>query len=257
MQDEESLLPITPVKNPIFFKNPASYEQHNLVVRALLETFGTCILTFAACSAPVPDMYLSSKDFLPSAIVVFVAICGLIFTIGDFTGCHINPAVTLAMFLVGATSWVTSLVYVVAQLVGGIAGAALARFLFSNHSSGETHLASDATIIGGLSFEALGTFILVMVVLRCCVQLDVRMPLTPATQTCAPFIIGLTVTMVSLLGADVTGASLNPARSLGPAVIWNDWTDQWIYWVAPPVGASVASLVFYLMRIALRFKKQK
>jgi aquaporin Z len=137
--------------------------------------------------------------------------------------------------------------YVVAQLLGGIAGAGILTLVFPalgeigrnnpGVNLGVPALGPDVTIAGGLIMEAVMTFFLVLVIFGTAV--DAR-----GAKAIAPLAIGLIITMDILAGGRITGAAMNPARAFGPEVVQQDFTNWWIYWVGPIVGGLIAAFAY-------------
>lgn len=163
----------------------------------------------------------------------------MIYALGHVSGAHFNPAVTAA-FAVGRHFPAARVVpYWAAQVGGAIVGAALLRSTLGDAPLGVTHPAgSDAQ---ALVWEAVLTFFLMLVIVA--VATDTR-----AVGNVAAIAIGGTVALGALVGGPISGASLNPARSLGPAIVSGDLSALWIYLVAPPGGAIAAAVVYRYLR---------
>jgi aquaporin TIP len=179
-----------------------------------------------------------------------LAIAALVAATANISGGHVNPAVTFAQMLSGKMSFAKSVVYIAAQLGGAAVGALLLKAVIAGpleaglgaHGLGSTLLLENQVGDGagaGLVVEIILTFVLVFVVFATAV--DPR-----GNATIAPLAIGLAVLIDHFVGIPLTGASMNPARSFGPALVANVWTDWWIYWVGPLVGGGIAGLVYEL-----------
>ncbi len=175
---------------------------------------------------------------------------------GHISGGHYNPAVTVALFISGKISAIKSVAYIVVQLLGAVVAALVLKQLFdeSNVSFTSTVPAinydgdGDAVIVGrtnAIILEFILTFFLVYVIHG--VAIDSR-----GAQAIAPLAIGLTVTMSILMAGPLTGATMNPARHFGPALVDGQWKDTWIYWVAPIAGGVLASIVHNYILIPRR-----
>ena len=186
------------------------------------------------------------------AIAHGLAIAMLVATIGHLSGAHINPAVTFAAVITKRIGITQGALYIVTQLVGAIVAALLIGSLIpatlgGGLGAGAGTLGSHAispiiTPVQGLVVEIILTSILVFVVFG--TAIDKR-----GAGTIAPLAIGFAVMIAHFVGVPLTGASMNPARTLGPAVAAAAWADHWIYWVGPLVGAAVAGLVYqYLFK---------
>nr|AHA84128.1 plasma membrane integral protein ZmPIP2-7 [Phaseolus vulgaris] len=180
----------------------------------------------------------------------------LVYCTAGISGGHINPAVTLGLFLGRKVSLVRALLYIVAQCAGAISGAGLAEAFqksFYNRYGGGANTVSDGYNKGtALGAEIIGTFVLVYTVFSATdPKRNARDSHVPVL---APPSIGFAVFMAHLATIPITGTGINPARSFGPAVIFNNdkaWDDQWIYWVGPFIGAAVAAFYHqYILRAA-------
>nr|AMR70510.1 plasma membrane intrinsic protein [Vigna unguiculata] len=178
----------------------------------------------------------------------------LVYCTAGISGGHINPAVTFGLFLGRKVSLVRALLYMVAQCAGAICGAGLAKGFqksFCNRYGGGANSVSDGYNKGtAVGAEIIGTFVLVYTVFSATdPKRNARDSHVPVL---APLPIGFAVFMVHLATIPITGTGINPARSFGPAVIFNNdkvWDDQWIYWVGPFVGAAVAAFYHqYILR---------
>jgi MIP family channel proteins len=171
----------------------------------------------------------------------------LIASLGAVSGGHFNPAVTLAATILRRIDPIDGVVYILAQLSGGVLGALLVKaFLLDEGRAGHYGTPQISPLIGGafqgMLIEAIGTFLLVLAV--CGTAFNPR-----ARREWAPLAIGLTLGMAVMVLGPLTGASLNPARWFGPALIGNFFHDGWAYVVGPVLGATVAA-IFYRFVIA-------
>ena len=159
-----------------------------------------------------------------------------IFAFGHLSGGHFNPAVTVAMAIDGRTTPTDAVGYIVAQVVGGIAAAGLVLVLWSQEAVAGTITApgSGFSDIQAVVFEAVLTAIFLLVILSS----------TKHASSLAALAIPLTLVAIHLVAVPFTGSSVNPARSIGPALIGGDLSSLWIYLVAPILGAVVAALVY-------------
>ncbi|KAL6611226.1 hypothetical protein ACP70R_022895 [Stipagrostis hirtigluma subsp. patula] len=178
----------------------------------------------------------------------------LVYCTAGISGGHINPAVTFGLFLARKVSLVRALLYIIAQCLGAMCGVGLVKAFqsayFVRYGGGANELASGYSRGTGLAAEIIGTFVLVYTVFSATdPKRNARDSHVPVL---APLPIGFAVFMVHLATIPITGTGINPARSLGAAVIYNKdkaWDDQWIFWVGPLVGAAIAAFYHqYILR---------
>jgi aquaporin Z len=169
-------------------------------------------------------------------------VAGLAYAYGAISGAHVNPAVTFAVALRGRIKWQDAVIYWVAQFVGAVLGAGALFVAFGGASSGlgATLPAAGVTPMQAIVVEALLTFLLANAVLH-----------TAERKSGTPFAglaIGLTLAAAILMGGSLTGASLNPARTFGPALFTNHLDVLWIYLVGPAAGAGLAALAYRALK---------
>ncbi|KRG04673.1 aquaporin isoform X5 [Drosophila mojavensis] len=210
------------------------------------ELFGTAILVYVGCLGCTHSPSISNSAFQASfafGLAVLIAIqC-----FGCVSGAHINPAVTLASLVYEQITWFMAIYYVVAQILGGLIGyglliASLPKNMLTNEMTPRgacvTFVVSNLPYWQGFLIEFLITAVLICV---CCGIWDQR---NAEQKDSIPIRFGLTVGCIAIAGAQYTGASMNPARSLAPAVWNNSWEHHWIYWVAPLVASLITSLAY-------------
>nr|XP_043631859.1 probable aquaporin PIP2-5 [Erigeron canadensis] len=170
----------------------------------------------------------------------------LVYCTAGISGGHINPAVTFGLFLARKVSLIRAFMYMVAQCLGAICGVglvkALNKGLYNKYGGGANTLADGYNKGTGLGAEIIGTFVLVYTVFSA--TDPKRSARDSHVPVLAPLPIGFAVFMVHLATIPITGTGINPARSLGAAVIYNKdkaWDDQWIFWVGPFIGAAIAA----------------
>jgi aquaporin PIP len=178
----------------------------------------------------------------------------LVYCTAGISGGHINPAVTFGLFLARKVSLVRALLYMVAQCLGAMCGVGLVKAFqsayFHRYGGGANSLAAGYSKGTGLAAEIIGTFVLVYTVFSA--TDPKRSARDSHVPVLAPLPIGFAVFMVHLATIPITGTGINPARSLGAAVIYNNdkaWDDQWMFWVGPMVGAAIAAFYHqYILR---------
>ncbi|MCL2332602.1 MAG: aquaporin [Actinomycetia bacterium] len=216
--------------------------------RYLAEAIGTMVLTFMGCGAAVVLGAKVGGGHLAVAFAFGLSIVACAYVIGNVSGCHINPAVSLGVLLNGGMKVVDFVGYVISQIIGALAGASLLKILVGfgvkdlTGGLGSNGLAGvGGSVAAGLFVEIILTFIFVLVILGVTSK--------EKFGSVAGLVIGLTLTFVHIVGIPLTGTSVNPARSIGPAVFAGGaaLTDLWIFIVGPLAGAALAALVFRLV----------
>lgn len=209
--------------------------------RALLaEGIGTFSLVFAGCGAIVVEARTGALGAIGVAAAFGLVIMAMVYAVGHVSGAHLNPAVSVAFALTRHFPWPRVAAYVCAQSAGALAGAALlAAAVGDDGRLGATVPSGSA----GRAFavEVALTFFLMFVIMA--VATDTR-----AVGEAAALAIGGTVALDALVGGPLTGASMNPARSLGPAALAGELGSLWIYVLAPVVGAALGGLAYQLVR---------
>lgn len=209
--------------------------------RAGAELVGTYVLVTVGCGAIVVDTLTGALTHLGIALTFGLVIMVMIAATGHLSGAHFNPAVTLAFALTRHFPWRDVPLYLGAQLLGAAGGALTLRALFPQA------VTLGATLPSGSALQSLGLEILLTAVLMfviMAVATDTR-----AVGQLAALAIGGTVALDALWGGPISGASMNPARSFGPALVAAVWRDHWIYWLGPISGASLGALVYQWLRV--------
>lgn len=210
------------------------------VWKALLSEFiGTFTLVFIGASA-VALTIGQGGSLLTSAFAFGLALMTIIYVWGTYSGAHVNPAVSFGFAVAGQMNWGLMLGYWIAQLLGGIAAAALVAYFFGTSTGAGASIGSltNSNAWAAVLMEAFLTFFLVLAYL-----FIYRNPMQALVSGLA---VGLVLTFAFLTGGALTGASTNPARSLGPAIFSNNMGTYWIYVVGPLLGALVAALIYKL-----------
>ena len=210
-------------------------------MKALVAEFiGTFALVFAGCGAIAVNSQTNALGHVGVAIAFGLVIACMIYALGHISGAHFNPAASVGFAVGRHFPWPRVGAYVVAQIAGATVGAVFLRAtLGANVDLGVTHPAGSD--LQSLAWEVALTFFLVLVITA--VATDTR-----AVGDAAALAIGGTVTMGALVGGPISGASMNPARSIGPALVSGDLAGIWIYVVGPVAGAVGAAVVYRSLR---------
>ncbi len=216
------------------------------------EAFGTCVLTLFGCgSAAIAGSILGT---LGIAMAFGLSIIAMAFVIGNISGCHINPALSFGMFLDKRLSGKDLAGYWVAQFIGGIVAAAILFFIIQSSwflgGVGMTGLGANGYEAASSVGLSLGGAIVVEVILSCIFVLAALG--STANEKTAPYagiIIGLTLTFVHIMGIPLTGTSVNPARSFGPALMMLPYdplafSQVWVFIFAPLAGGALAAVLW-------------
>ena len=210
--------------------------------RAAAEAIAAFALVFAGCGAIVADSrYDGALGTVGIALVFGLIIMVMVYATGHLSGAHINPAVTLAFTVTRHFPGRDAVAYIAAQVLGALAGALLLLAVWTDRPAA---LGATVPSIGSgsaLVYEIVLTAFLMFVIMA--VATDTR-----AVGAAAAIAIGGTVGLDALFGGPSERASMNPARSLGPAVAAGEWTDAWIYLVGPVLGAVAGALAYQLVR---------
>jgi aquaporin Z len=220
-------------------------------IKLVAEFIGTFWLVLGGCGSAVLAAAFPGVGIglLGVSFAFGLTVLTMAFAIGHISGCHLNPAVTLGLAASGRFKWNEVVPYWIAQVIGGIAAAALLYLIASGKAGFELsgglasngygeHSPGKYSLTAGLITEVTMTFMFLMIILG---ATDRRAP-----QGFAPIAIGLALTLIHLISIPVTNTSVNPARSTGPALIVGGWALQqlWLFWVAPLVGAALAGTLY-------------
>ena len=224
----------------------------------IAEFIGTAVLVIFGCGSAVAAnamldaqgvMVALSFSTLAISVAFGLVIVAMAYSVGNVSGCHINPAVSLGMLIAGRMSVTDFIGYVISQLLGGIAGAAVLmgilggiEYGLGTNGYGADASAMDATLAQALAIEVVLTFVFVFTILGVTSKVQ--------NSSVAGIVIGLTLTLVHILGVPFTGTSVNPARSFGPALFMGGeaLSQVWVFIVAPLIGAAIAAIVFKLLQ---------
>ena len=214
----------------------------------ILECIGTAVLVLFGCGTAVV-----TGDVVATSLAFGLAIIALAYVIGPVSGCHVNPAVSLAMLITKKMDIKEFICYVVAQVIGAIVGAGILYAVLKWSTLGVANLGTNGyaeasalglNLYGALLVEVLLTFVFIYAILG--VTND------ESKGSVAGLVIGLTLTFVHLLGIKLTGTSVNPARSIGPAIFAGGEAlkQVWVFVAAPLVGSVLASITFLNLNVA-------
>jgi aquaporin NIP len=207
---------------------------------AAAEAIGTFALVFAGAGAVMVDAKTHALGHIGVAITFGLVIMAMIYAVGHISGAHFNGAVTFAFTLTRHFPWTRAVVYWAAQLTGALAAAAVLRGSLGNIAHVGATLPAGSQ---GQSFlwEVVLSAILMFVIMA--VATDTR-----AVGEAAAIAIGGTIGLDAMFGGPISGASMNPMRSMGPAFVSGDLHALWLYIVAPVVGASIGALLYQFVR---------
>jgi MIP family channel proteins len=215
--------------------------------RGVAELVGAFALTFVGAGS-----IMASGDLLAVAVAHGLILAIMVSALGHISGGHFNPAITFGFLIAGRIVPLLAVVYWVAQFVGATLAALFLRWIFPDvfvdrAQLGAPRLSPAIAVAPGLVLELIMTFFLAWVVFA--TAADPR----GAFQQIAGFAIGLTIAADILMGGPLTGAAMNPARAFGPQLVGNHWSDGWIWYIGPLIGAGIAALAYeYLYLRPLR-----
>ncbi len=219
--------------------------------RFVAELIGTFILVFGGCGSAVFAAAFPSVGIglLGVSLAFGLTVLGCAYALGPVSGCHLNPAVSVGLAVAGRFSFRELPIYVIAQLIGAAIASVLLLMLLQATPAGYdasvsglaangygAHSPGKYSMVAGLIGEIVLTFIFLTVILGATAR--------AASAAQAGLAIGLTLTLVHLVGIPLTNLSVNPARSTGPALLVGGWAlkQLWLFWVAPLIGAVIAGL---------------
>jgi aquaporin Z len=220
----------------------------------LAELVGTFVLVFGGVGSAV--LAGSHIGFAGISLAFGLSLLAMVYTIGPISGCHVNPAVTLGVFLVRKINAKDAAFYMAAQVIGAVIASAVILFIANGAAGGYSAAASGLgadgyglhspdhySLAAGFAAEVVLTMFLVLTVLG---ATDIAAPVGFAGLA-----IGLVLTLIHLVGIPITNTSVNPARSIGPALFVGGWALQqlWMFIVAPFLGAVVAAVVYLAIRL--------
>lgn len=220
----------------------------------IAEFIGTLVLVFFGCGVAV----ISGGNLVATSLAFGLSIVAMAYVIGNISGCHVNPAVSLAMYLSKKMTLKEFAYYVIAQILGSVAGIAILYLILNDSSIGVASLGTngygvlsttDISLLSAIIIEVILTFVFIYTILG--VTSD------DSKSSISGLVIGLTLTFVHLLGIRLTGTSVNPARSLAPAIFLGGEAlkQVWVFIVAPLVGSVIATYTFKYLNTTKNTKK--
>lgn len=205
----------------------------------IAEFIGTFALVFAGAGSVVVNAQTGALGNTGIAFVFGFVIAAMIYAIGHISGAHINPAVTIAFWLGKKFDKKDVLPYISSQILGAIFASLLILLVLGGDAFVGATLPKDGNFMQSFYLEIILTFFLMFVIVG---------STSSNYQQFAGLAIGLTVGLDALFGGPISGASMNPARSFGPALISGNFSYHWIYWVAPILGAALAVLAYNVIK---------
>ena len=201
----------------------------------LIELVGTFILVYAITSAATVYSKSGQLGVIGIGLVHAFVLTAIVFAIGYKSGAHVNPAVTVAFLITKRMNAIDGIFYIIFQIIGGILAASVVFAILGPAISSSVTLPADNNVLRAFLLEIAMTFTLVYIVLTTAAT---------ASNKIAPLAglaIGLTLGFNVIFGGSISGGSLNPARSFGPALITGNLSYNWIYWIAPVIGGLIAA----------------
>ena len=210
--------------------------------RAAAEAIAAFALVFAGCGAIVADArYDGALGTVGIGLVFGLIIMVMVYATGHLSGAHINPAVTVAFTLTRHFAARDAVAYVAAQLAGAVAGALVLLAVWPDQPAALGATVPSVAAGSALAYEVVLTAVLMFVIVA--VATDTR-----AVGAAAAIAIGGTVALDALFAGPVSGGTMNPARSFGPALAAGEWSDFWIYVAGPVIGAALGAFAYQLVR---------
>jgi aquaporin NIP len=214
----------------------------DLARRAAAEAIGAFALVFAGCGAIVTDAeHPGALGVVGIALVFGLVVMAMVYATGHLSGAHLNPAVTLAFALTRHLPARDAISYVGAQALGAVAASALLLAIWPSEPAALGTTLPSVGSGSAFAYEAILTALLMFTIMA--VATDTR-----AVGAGSAIAIGGVIGLDALFGGPITGASMNPARSIGPALVSGTFHDLWIYLAAPPLGAAVGALAYQVVR---------
>lgn len=220
------------------------------------EFIGTLVLVLFGTGIAV----LSGGDLVATALAFGLAIVAMAYVIGDVSGCHVNPAVSFAMLLSKKLSGKDFIWYVIAQVLGALAGTAILYLILSNTAMGTGALGANGyEMLSATNISLLGAIVTEVVLTCVFIYTILGVTSDEKKSSVAGIVIGLTLTFVHLIGINLTGTSVNPARSLAPAIFLGGeaFRQVWVFIVAPLLGGALAAGLFKCLNVEEKKSNKK
>jgi MIP family channel proteins len=205
------------------------------------EAFGTFCLVFIGTGAICTEQVYGGLGSIGVSLAFGLVVLAMVYSVGHISGAHINPAVSVGFAAVGLMAWSEAWAYIAAQLGGAVAASLILRLIFAGTPEFLGATLPAAGVAPAFAVEFILTAILMFVIKG--VAVDNR-----AQGVMAGVAIGAVITMAALFGGPLSGASMNPARSFAPALVSGQWSHQWLYWLAPLLGAPVGAWAYRLVK---------
>ncbi|MCH2525940.1 MAG: MIP family channel protein [Dehalococcoidia bacterium] len=212
-----------------------------MLKRCVTEAIGTACLVFAGTGAIIiNEVSGGAIGHVGIALTFGMVVAAMIYSTGHISGAHINPAVTLGFAITKNFPWKEVPYYWVSQIIGAVLASGALSLMFGTigNMGATVPYGSD---IQSLALEIILTFILMFVIMA--MATDIR-----SVGGAAAVAIGMTVALEAMFAGPISGASMNPARSFGPALLSSEWASHWLYWVGPMAGASIGATVYHWLK---------
>lgn len=212
-----------------------------MLKRCVTEAIGTACLVFAGTGAIIiNEVSGGAIGHVGIALTFGMVVAAMIYSTGHISGAHINPAVTLGFAITKNFPWKEVPYYWVSQIIGAVLASGALSLMFGTigNMGATVPYGSD---IQSLTLEIILTFILMFVIMA--MATDKR-----SVGGAAAVAIGMTVALEAMFAGPISGASMNPARSFGPALLSSDWSSHWLYWIGPMTGAGIGATVYHWLK---------
>lgn len=216
----------------------------NDIKKYVAEAIGTCVLVLIGCGVAV----FSGADLIATSLAFGLAVVAMAYAIGDISGCHINPAVSLAMLITKKINFKQFVGYTLAQILGAFVGSAMLFAILSSCNMPTDNLGANA-YGGDMALTACGAFLVETILTFVFVYTILGTTADTKRSHIAGLVIGLSLVLVHLLGIKLTGTSVNPARSIAPAILQGGepYSQMWLFIVSPLLGGALAAWTYTLL----------